>query len=654
MVVHHTADSLGRIPPLDCASSVKKILWCVPKKHRAKLDARWRYGVFLGRASNCDQNYVGLANGSIVAARAIVRLVPSLRWNMERLGMVKGTPMDFKTKEYDSIEEDVSPHTHPDDRDDQDLVERENRRMQISYPHLRQYGFTDGCRRCELHKQGLHARAKHLRHSEECRSRIYRAIKAEKGQVGEEEDKRLEVKHKPKPLKEPDEPKEKVVDPAPDTPVDVPMDMAPAENLDIHNDDVDIGGDDNGMDMFDTTEFHQEVDDAFMENNDVNDAIDSDGQDHEMTAIMDILQTLGVEAEEANRFSARVMRISSQPLNPTFVEVYGCGNIVHAANHVLRNLNVEGLCAFDLRTAKSSGDPWDFSRKADRKQALQYVQEKKPTWLIGSPPCTAFSRLQGLNYHKMDPARVAKIIREAKRHLHFVLSLYQIQLDANRHFLHEHPVGATSWLDDWMQKILAHPRVGTAVADQCMYDLTTTDADGNVVRAKKPTKWASSSPQMLSRLSRKCDGSHPHQHLIGGRAAAAAYYPPKLISQILRGIRDTADAEHKEPDWDPAMAKEMVRVAMCHDVPSSSLMAAYKASDLAHSNAKRKVLFKYLSGKEVSLSLDDNFKPQYKDEYTNEVLPFESAKDAMLDELQYFCSIVFRGVSLEEAVGDKE
>ena len=121
-----------------------------------------------------------------------------------------------------------------------------------------------------------------------------------------------------------------------------------------------------------------------------------------------------------------------------------------------------------------------------------------------------------------------------------------------------------------MQKILAHPRVGTTVADQCMYDLTTTDADGNVVRAKKPTKWASSSPQMLSRLSRKCDGSHPHQHLIGGRAAAAAYYPPKLISQILRGIRDTADAEHKEPDWDPAMAKEMVRVAMCHAVPSSS------------------------------------------------------------------------------------
>ena len=77
----------------------ERILRFVPKTHRAKLDARWRYGVFLGRASNCDQNYIGLANGSIVTARAIVRLVPSLRWSSEKVGLVNGVPMDFKTKD---------------------------------------------------------------------------------------------------------------------------------------------------------------------------------------------------------------------------------------------------------------------------------------------------------------------------------------------------------------------------------------------------------------------------------------------------------------------------------------------------------------------------------------------------------------------------
>ncbi|MCP2504710.1 MAG: hypothetical protein NLN65_05400, partial [Candidatus Poseidoniaceae archaeon] len=192
-----------------------------------------------------------------------------------------------------------------------------------------------------------------------------------------------------------------------------------------------IGGDmdtNNGaIDRDDTTDFFKEVDDSMEE---------QVADDHEMIALMDVLQTLGVEPDDANRFSAKIMRISNQPINPTFVEMYGCGNIVTAANTVLRNLNVTGLAAFDLRTCKPSGVPWDFSKKSDRSEALRFVKEKKPIWIIGSPPCTAFSRLQGLNFPKMDPARVAQIMKEARAHLHFVISLYHIQIADGRHFLH--------------------------------------------------------------------------------------------------------------------------------------------------------------------------------------------------------------------------
>ena len=141
---------------------------------------------------------------------------------------------------------------------------------------------------------------------------------------------------------------------------------------------------------------------------------------------------------------------------------------------------------------------------------------------------------------------------------------------------------------------------------------------------------------------------------MGGRAAAAADYPAKLISQILRGIRDTADAEAKEPEYTAEMAEAMLSASLMQDQAPMSLMAAYRESDLAHSNSQRKVIFKYLDGRKVSLSMDGNFKPQYKDEYTNEVLPFESAKDAMLDELQYVCNLVFRGVDLKEALNDPD
>ena len=122
---------------------------------------------------------------------------------------------------------------------------------------MRKYGFTGGRRRCKLYKQGLHARAKHLLHSEACRSRRYRAIKAERGQSHREEGKRLEDKHKSP--KEPDEPKEKAVDPAPDTPVDAPMEAAPTGDLDMNAEVEDIGDNHDVFDVVDATEFSKRL-----------------------------------------------------------------------------------------------------------------------------------------------------------------------------------------------------------------------------------------------------------------------------------------------------------------------------------------------------------------------------------------------------------
>ena len=47
--------------------------------------------------------------------------------------------------------------------------------------------------------------------------------------------------------------------------------------------------------------------------------------------------------------------------------------------------------AMDLTT------DWDFDNAEDRGRAEKYVMEEKPTLLIGSPMCTAFSQLQRLN-----------------------------------------------------------------------------------------------------------------------------------------------------------------------------------------------------------------------------------------------------------------
>ena len=116
--------------------------------------------------------------------------------------------------------------------------------------------------------------------------------------------------------------------------------------------------------------------------------------------------------------------------NPTFFEFYGQGNIVRASHGCRRDLNINGLGTFDLRTRKPNGDAWDFRKGSDRREARGIVGEEKFTWLIGCPPCTFFSRwYQGMNHRKMDPEVVKELRKEAIKHLRRAIGLYKLQLE---------------------------------------------------------------------------------------------------------------------------------------------------------------------------------------------------------------------------------
>ena len=87
----------------------------------------------------------------------------------------------------------------------------------------------------------------------------------------------------------------------------------------------------------------------------------------------------------------------------------------------------------------------------------------------------------------MPKEKVERILKDGRMHLHFVISLYSEQIEGNRHFLHEHPSGATSWRDKQMLQLLKQPRVGSVVSDQCMYGLRTlTPMDGLCALKNQP------------------------------------------------------------------------------------------------------------------------------------------------------------------------
>lgn len=92
----------------------ERVLWYVSNKLRTKLDARWRYGTFFGRSMNSDQNLIGLNDGSVTCARAMLRVIPSLRWDTNKVGNISGAPTDMKIQHIDNIEQEADPHIHPD------------------------------------------------------------------------------------------------------------------------------------------------------------------------------------------------------------------------------------------------------------------------------------------------------------------------------------------------------------------------------------------------------------------------------------------------------------------------------------------------------------------------------------------------------------
>ena len=188
-----------------------------------------------------------------------------------------------------------------------------------------------------------------------------------------------------------------------------------------------------------------------------------------------------------------------------------------------------------------------------------------------------------------------------------------------------------------MLDLLSHPRVECIVGDQCEYGLYSQAPDGSFKLSKKPTRWASSSQHMLRRLGNRCKGDHEHQRLEGGRAANAAFYSRDLVLEILRGIRDTTDAEHGVQE-EEERAEDHVNAI---DAASNSgfghlehehdFNREFRDRDLANAVAQKSSTFKFANGETTQVAW--RFKDRYVDEYTSEALPAPQIHDAIVDEL---------------------
>ena len=125
---------------------------------------------------------------------------------------------------------------------------------------------------------------------------------------------------------------------------------------------------------------------------------------------------------------------------------------------------------------------WDFNLWWDREEALQLVDDQKPTWVIGSLPCTYYSAWQNINFKKISADEAARRMALGRVHLKCVAKVYRNQIRAGPYFLHEHPTGASSWKEASIKSIRHLPEVATTKFDQCMFGCV---ADSNMM-ARSP------------------------------------------------------------------------------------------------------------------------------------------------------------------------
>ena len=124
-----------------------------------------------------------------------------------------------------------------------------------------------------------------------------------------------------------------------------------------------------------------------------------------------------IEAYSNNRVQLAVIRHTvSQLLDVDISEMFSPERVTS----VCREYGLAPGQAMDIKNG------YDFDLAADRKKAWDSILRDKPKLVIGSPPCTFFSRLQELNKHmyKNNAAWMAKFeanMEQAKRYVRFCI-----------------------------------------------------------------------------------------------------------------------------------------------------------------------------------------------------------------------------------------
>jgi hypothetical protein len=627
------------------------------------LESRWAHGVWLGRRWGSPVSRV-FSQGEVVDARAIQRVPVAERWCAATLGAIRATPWCARPGPEGAAPlvvlqplPDVAAQPAPAP------IGYMPRRVFITRADLDAWGYTAGCRRCTMVREG--SRAQGVAHREECRARIEQCLREAGDPRVAQAEARFDAALAAQAARVAAEAPGAV---APQAPVaagphpgifpapegvagEVRAELAPApaqlppsdeaawldlaQRLQVRRSaasaaapappaEASAAGAAPEGEMEDAADYNVTLGDGMLVGRV---ALEELTEPDLIDALKSVPKKVRAEATELMELFL-VHGVSPEMAKAKVVELYSPPRVTRQLGRV-HSLHLAAGSTFDL-VADAHGKVWDFLRADDRERCRRQLAREKPYLVIGSPPCTQYSRLQNLNRGRGDPRELQRKRTEAKVLLDFAVEVYQGQLARGAHFLHEHPLTATSWDEPSVKGLRDHPQVQEATAHQCCFGLVARDPGGSVLPVLKPTRFLSSAPLLLQELARRCSGEHHHTRLLGGRrAAAAALYPPGLCRAVIRGIT-------RQYRQDGKVVPAGVGRACWHGSGVHDLGADLGGHDACTIAAVRKAL----AGERMEVDgapprVDDEDGVQFWDETSGEQLPAHLVRAARGEELTF-------------------
>ncbi|CAK9020221.1 Copia protein [Durusdinium trenchii] len=207
---------------------------------------------------------------------------------------------------------------------------------------------------------------------------------------------------------------------------------------------------------------------------------------------------------------------------------------------------------YDLQTG------YDLSSSTDRMKCMKELRQADPDVLIICPPCSPFSLLQELNRGRTAESAWKLRLAEGKQHLAYGMKLYEWQVRRGKWAIFEHPATSRAWHEEVVQRVLRLPGVQRVRANQCEYGLAVKGLPN-----QKPTDFMVNGRHLAEALSKRRQGNHEHQALIGGIAKFAQKYPKGLCRAMIQGaIKDVKGQRTYAVEQEEAPREDEVEKAL--------------------------------------------------------------------------------------------